>query len=1241
MGKRILGIDTGTNSLGWAVVEKQSNGDKSLIRKGSLIFQEGVNRESETEEKSKSAERTQYRSIRKQYFRRRLRKIEVLKVLIKYDWCPALTDEQLHLWHTKKQYPRSEAFMAWQRTNDNLEQNPYYYRHVCLHDELDLDNEAERYILGRAMYHLAQRRGFLSNRLDQNEDKDSGKVKEGIDNLSAEMAEYNCDYLGDFFYKLYKEKGNKVRIRTRYADREKHYVKEFYAICKKQKLQEEQIKELYNAIYYQRDLKSQKHSIGLCPFESRIIKAQTNQGEKDMRVGKVRCSTTHPLFERYRAWCFVNSIKVMRQGYNRLEPLTLEKRNEIVELILSHKGDFLFKIIAQAIAGKGKGKFQYIKDEGDCLYKFNYRMDKTVLGSPTTYALREIFGDDYRSGIAETYINASNKGPEQIENDIWNVLCSFNDQNKRYEYAVKKLQLDNDKANVFSRIKVKTTDYSSLSLSAIRRILPFLENGLVYSHAVFMGKVPDIVGKDIWYRCGEAISLALMRMMEEHCPNEEPIERRIKNYLLNNFDLKVGAADKLYHPSMIETYPNAKKVNGVYQLGSPQTNAIRNPMVMRSLHQLRKVVNKLLRDGVIDQNAEVHIEYARELNDANKRIALAKWNQQREKKRKAYRDAIIRLYNPCPTEKDVQKFELWVEQSEDIRKMELWEEQKHICLYTGKQIGITDFLCTNPKYDIEHTVPRSRGGDSTMMNLTLCDCDYNRKVKKTLLPSELPPADYARVMAVLETWKQHIETLRSKYENERRKARSKNTKEDKDKALQNAYVIKYELDYWQGKYDRFIYEETPKGFTLRQEVGIGMISKYAGLYLKSLFHDDSDNHSTNVRVVKGIITSEFRKMWGIQDEDEKKSRDNHIHHCIDAITIACIDADEYNKLSAYHKALDEHKYYHAPEPEFDKPWPTFTEDIKSIIKETLVVHDTPDNISKRAQKYVRTRKGKVLAKGDVAHGSLHKDKMYGYIERNGESCYVLRKSLTELKTSDVANIVDDVVRGKIEDAINRLGFNAAINSVIYMNEEKRIPIKKVRCRVPTVKDPLKIREHKHRDKSKNPKKNATYVVNENNYMMAVYEGAVNGRTKRSIKMINLKDAITILKKSSIVQDYKTIVPTTDENGLKIKMRLKKDIKIIMLESEDETINPNNVHDLNKRLYHITKLEKDGRIVARHHQEARMDNELSMTSTPFKINDSYREKIRLSISNLHCLVEGQDFIIDVLGQIKLLHQYNHA
>lgn len=42
MNKRILGLDTGTNSLGWAVVDWDENAQSyELVKYGDVIFQEG------------------------------------------------------------------------------------------------------------------------------------------------------------------------------------------------------------------------------------------------------------------------------------------------------------------------------------------------------------------------------------------------------------------------------------------------------------------------------------------------------------------------------------------------------------------------------------------------------------------------------------------------------------------------------------------------------------------------------------------------------------------------------------------------------------------------------------------------------------------------------------------------------------------------------------------------------------------------------------------------------------------------------------------------------------------------------------------------------------------------------------------------------------------------------------------------------------------------------------------------
>ena len=159
--ERILGIDTGTNSLGWAIIEKDGQGAR-LIHKGTNIFTEGVKIEKGIES-SKASDRTSHRSLRKHYWRRKVRKIRLLSILVENRLCPPLAKEQLREWRLKKVYPTDDAFMDWQRTEDKNNVNPYQFRHICLTEKLDLTNLTQRYILGRALYHLNQRRGFLSN----------------------------------------------------------------------------------------------------------------------------------------------------------------------------------------------------------------------------------------------------------------------------------------------------------------------------------------------------------------------------------------------------------------------------------------------------------------------------------------------------------------------------------------------------------------------------------------------------------------------------------------------------------------------------------------------------------------------------------------------------------------------------------------------------------------------------------------------------------------------------------------------------------------------------------------------------------------------------------------------------------------------------------------------------------------------------------------------------------------------
>ncbi len=1221
---KILGLDLGTNSLGWAITERTEEGYK-LVDRGVDIFQEGVNRTQKGEEPTVKT-RTEARASRRHYFRRRLRKIELLKVLAANDMCPSLTTEQLDAWRYEKRYPATEEFLLWQRTDDNKDKNPYHDRNTVLTTTLDMSNRQDRHLLGRALYHLAQRRGFLSNRKETAEDEENGKVKSSIGQLTAEMKACGCNYLGEYFYRLYHE--NK-KIRTQYTARKEHYEAEFQAICEKQNLREELRRTLYKAIFFQRPLKSQKGSVGRCTFEKK----------------KARCPISHPRFEEFRMRSFINNIRIKTQLDPEERPLTEAEVEKILPLFYrKSKGNFTFEDIAKKLAGGKKGSYAYRDDRSEAPYRFNFCMSQSVAGCPVTAALKTVFDDDWQTEIHSLYLKGDGKTEAQIVNDVWHALFSFSDDEKLREWAKCNLQLTDKQADEFVKIRMPQS-YAALSLNAIDKILPHLRQGRRYDEAVFLANLPAVVPKEVW---NDEVRRAEI---------EASVTDTIANYRRNpydKFDTKeraigeclrdCGLTDeqidsrKLYHPSMIETYKVAQPdQDGIRQLGLPFTSSVRNPMVMRALFRLRALVNRLLKEGRIDENTKVNIEFARELNTANMRRAIEAWQRDNDKKRLKYKEEICEYYKQYgggaePTEDDILKYQLWVEQKHICPYT---GKKISLCSYTGKEIEIRDFLGASPQFDIEHTVPRSRGGDNSQMNKTLCDAHFNREVKGAKLPSEL--ANHQEIMERIETsfgWKKKIEDLRVQIS---RTKGNFSTKEKKDQEIQKRHRLQMELDYWEGKYNRFTMTEVPEGFSNRQGVDIGIIGRYARLYLKTVF--------SNIYIVKGATTADLRKAWGLQAEYEKKNRVNHVHHCIDAVTIACIDGNTYKSWKDF---VAETEHYERTEsgkrPHFPKPWPTFTEDVKSIADELLVSHHTADNMPKQSRKKLRTR-GKIkrnecgeveYTQGDTARGMLHKENFYGAIKHNDEVKYVIRKLLADkFKETDVDKIVDKAVRECVKAAIERDGFKKAVSQPICFNAEKGVYIKKVRIFAPGITQPIKLK--KHRDESRFEYKRSYHVVNDSNYCMAIYEGTnAKGKPVRSFKLINNLEAARYFNGKSGTDH---LVPLSDANDNPLKCILRTGTMVLFYENSPEELYECSKKELAKRLYKVKAMANEGRIQFIFHQDARSDDaikaECGKGISQIDVNNP-PAKLRLSISNINAYVEGYDFELTVTGEIIFKH-----
>ena len=505
------------------------------------------------------------------------------------------------------------------------------------------------------------------------------------------------------------------------------------------------------------------------------------------------------------------------------------------------------------------------------------------------------------------------------------------------------------------------------------------------------------------------------------------------------------------------------------------------------------------------------------------------------------------------------------------------------------------------------------------------------------MPSEL--ANHEEILTRIEGWKKNYESLT--YQIDKCRTHAGMSKEQKDPIIQKRHRLKIERNYWKDKYERFTMTEPPSDFSRRQGAGIGLISKYAGLYLRSLFHDPKNRNKSRVFTVKGTTTAEFRRMWGLQSEYEKKSRDNHCHHCIDAITIACIGKKQYEDMASFYHDEELYDDGRGKKPQFRKPWPTFTEDVLNLEKSLIIVHDTPNNMPKKARKYVRTANGKFIAKGDCARGSLHKETYYGAIERDGEIKYVVRKALTSFeKEADIDNIVDDTVREIVRNAVRGKTFKEAIAQPIYMNKEKGILIRKVRCFAQGITRPLNIRQQ--RDISLKEYKQTFHVANDTNYCMAIYEGLVKNKIKRDFELVKTLDAVTYFKDSTCKVEYPTLVPSKTNAELPLKSIIKIGTMVLLYENTPAEIDFADKKDLARRLYKVvglsslsTKTNVYGRISIKYHQEARESKDVKIENTTYKNGGVHHPLIMLYHTQFNALVEGFGFHVNAIGDVELL------
>ena len=147
-----LALDIGTSSIGWCLLKINTDYQpQAIIKMGVRIFSDGRNPKDGS---SLAVTRREARQMRRRRDRLLKRKSRLLDALIKYNFFskdPAVRQSSVNL-------------------------DPYQLRKKGLYEKL------APHEFGRAVFHINQRRGFLSNRKTDKKDNDSGALKQAIIN---------------------------------------------------------------------------------------------------------------------------------------------------------------------------------------------------------------------------------------------------------------------------------------------------------------------------------------------------------------------------------------------------------------------------------------------------------------------------------------------------------------------------------------------------------------------------------------------------------------------------------------------------------------------------------------------------------------------------------------------------------------------------------------------------------------------------------------------------------------------------------------------------------------------------------------------------------------------------------------------------------------------------------------------------------------------------------------------------
>ncbi len=960
----ILGLDVGSNSIGWAVVDCiKEEGDHKGIYAGykptslralnSRIFLEMVEAKTRVPKNQKRREKRGARKRRSFYKRRREKLVRILidKRLLPEDYrqCPEKTLNQID-----RRYGERKVGKHWSKTWSVTEKahcSPYAMRNFALEENL------EPFEFGRLLLHLQRRRGYFSNRgakyielikhlsLDSPEDgqesmsveekKETGKVLQAIEKLHEEL---EGSTLGQFIWQksqkhqkpphritLFEfEKSRTHKSETRierlqFRAKREMYEKEFDAIWEKQSNFHDlsgQKHEIKHATFYQRPLQLQKNAVGNC----------------NIYPHKKRSALMRLEFQEFRTLQMINNLKV--DG----NPLSGEQRNKLWDAAndpdkLNESGRIPWKEVARILEIKRATlNYETNEDGAGKTGLIGNKTAKAISASIGANKWREL-GKDKQIKLVEDLQTIHNKKDLYYRLVTHWKFAPYQPGDNKKEKGALGLTMDEELED----------GYGKHSLKAINELLPHLRDGLDYYKAV----------------------------------------------------------EKIGHRESIT--PNQRKTEDDYVLSVADVPNIANPVVQKALYEMRRVVNSIVKR--YGKPVIIRMEMAREMKSSKKHRAEIASQQKKNREDNEKAESEILDYwqngkNPHIELEQLRNNRARVSRN-DRSKYKMWKyEQDEKCPYCQRPIGPNQLFSGDA--EIEHILPYTGFRQNYLNTLVSCRACNQRKGQQT--PYEAWGSDP-------DQWERIEEFAKGKYVRElygkqRRILEKKHSPETVD-------------DFVERQLNDTRYIATASK-TMLQKYGVP-VDVNTGMATNELRHQFGLNNilphepDTDAYIPTGDkVDTATGEILQFSADKAKKSRQDHRHHAIDAFVVAMTDRAMLKAMVDAHQIEQDNKNPSRQKTREDRirerrlvlpeSWEE-SEELHSVLKGKLVTTVASHMVKRKVW------------------GALHEETLYGKssydqsLDIEGMTTAILKRvqRVAEADTSNTDWIADEELRSMLAD----------------------------------------------------------------------------------------------------------------------------------------------------------------------------------------------------------------------------------